>query len=319
MQKHANESVSLQRKSMKTERGRSSTLLTEKIRYATFDQMISGFNTDVQHEGNVYHVQTEDCGVDHAVFESLVYVGGTIVAKKRTPYSEQLSTGATEDAIASLLKRQHQVMIAAIKAGRIDDLIHHSKRQHAGKTQLLGSLPPDAPVAPIQSNHAPLTNEIKPAVRDQAEPTPPTDSDVSETSRRVASWAPKNDSKKEPAGRRSAGLDLDQVVSDYLSRSAQQQKMELKVLTPEVFTAGKSVGLRVLVSCGGKAESDAVVTIKVIGTAFKPKVYIGRSATDGVASFNLAIPAFTAGTAAIVIESQSKRGRGEVKQLIRRS
>ncbi|MFY9607943.1 MAG: hypothetical protein WAU45_04915 [Blastocatellia bacterium] len=282
-------------------------------------EMISGFNTDVQHEGHVYHVQTEDCGVDNPAFESLVYVGGTIVVKKRTPYSEQLSTGATEDAIASLLKRQHQVMIAAIKAGRIEDLINHSARQQTGKTQLLGSLGPAVPGAPIRTNQVPMTNERKPAVRDQADLMPPKHGAVSETSRPVASDAPRQNSKKEPAGPRSAGLDLDQVVSDYLVRNAQQQKMELKVLAPEVFTAGKSVGLRVLVSCGGRAESDAVVTIKVIGTAFKPQVYIGRSATDGVASFSLAIPAFTAGTAAIVIEGQSKRGRGEVKQLIRRS
>ncbi len=282
-------------------------------------EMIIGFNTDVQHEGHVYHVQTEDCGVDNPAFESLVYVGGTIVAKKRTPYSEQLSTGATEDAIASLLKRQHQVMIAAIKAGRIEDLIHHSAKQQTGKTRLLGSSGPAAPVVPIQANQGPLTAEGKPALRDQADLAPPKRGAVSETSRPVASGAPKLTSKKEPAGPRSAGLDLDQVVSDYLIRNAQQQKMELKVLTPEVFTAGKSVALRVLVSCGGKAEGDAVVTIKVIGTAFKPRVYIGRSATDGVASFSLAIPAFTAGTAAIVIEGQSKRGRGEVKQLIRRS
>jgi hypothetical protein len=281
--------------------------------------MISGFNTDVQHEGHVYHVQTEDCGVDNPAFESLVYVGGTIVAKKRTPYSEQLSTGATEDAIASLLKRQHQVMIAAIKAGRINDLIRHTARQQTGKTQLLGSLAPGVPEMPIRANRAPSTNERKPAVSDQADLAPPKGDAVIEASQPVASDPPRKNSKKEPAGPRSGGLDLDQVVSDYLSRNAQQQKMEIKVLTPEVFSAGKSVGLKVLVSCGGKAESDAVVTIKVIGTAFKPQVYIGRSATDGVASFSLAIPAFTAGTAAIVIEGQSKRGRGEVKQLIRRS
>lgn len=281
--------------------------------------MISGFNTDVQHEGSVYHVQTEDCGLDNPAFESLVYVGGTIVAKKRTPYSVQLSTGATEDAIASLLKRQHQVMIAAIKAGRIEDLIHHSAKQETGKTKLLGSLGPEAPVAPVQDNQALFTNEKKPAVRDQADPALPKGGAVIETSQPVASGESRQNSTKEPTRPRSAGLDLDQVVSEYLSRNAQQQKMELKVLTPDVFTAGKSVALRVLVSCGGKAERDAVVTIKVIGTAFKPQVYIGRSATDGVASFSLAIPAFTAGTAAIVIESQSKRGRGEVKQLIRRA
>lgn len=281
--------------------------------------MISGFNTDVQHEGHVYHVQTEDCGLDNPAFESLVYIGGTIVAKKRTPYSAQLSTGATEDAIASLLKRQHQVMIAAIKAGRIEDLIHHTAKQQTGKTQLLGSLGPEAPPAPIHANQVPFANEKKPAVRDQTDSALPMEGAIIETSQPTAVSEHKHNSKKEPGRPRSAGLDLDQVVSEYLSRSAQQQKMELKVLTPDVFTAGKSVALRVLVSCGGKAERDAVVTIKVIGTAFKPQVYIGRSATDGVASFSLAIPAFTAGTAAIVIESQSKRGRGEVKQLIRRS
>ena len=280
-------------------------------------KMISGFNTDVQHKGHVYHVQTEDCGVDNLAFESLVYVGGTIVAKKRTPYSEQLSTGATEDVIASLLKRQHQVMIAAIKAGRIEDLIRHSAKQQTGRTQALGSIAPAAPS--LVSQVLPAT-ERKTGVKDQASLASLNREGIAaDTSGAASVSVPKEDAGKDAARPRSAGLDLDQVVSDYLSRNAQQQKFELKVLTPDVFTAGKSVGLRVLVSCNGKVESDAVVTIKVIGTAFKPQVYIGRSAMDGVASFSLAIPAFTAGTAAIVIEGQSKRGRGDVKQLIRRS
>lgn len=272
--------------------------------------MRTGFNTDVQHEGHVYHVQTEDCGAGNRAFESLVYIGGTIVAKKRTPYADQLNTAGTEDVIASLLKRQHQVMIAAIKAGRIEELIRHSAKQQTGKTQLLGSL---APAAPAVINPSLSSIKKKPAEIEEAGIAFPNGGAGHQIS------AHRQNTVKEPAVPRGAGLDLDQVVSDYLSRSAGQQKVELKVLTPEVFTAGKSVGLRVQVTCGGKAESDAVVTIKVIGTAFKPQVYIGRSAMDGVASFSLAIPPFTAGTAAIVIEGQSKRGRGEVKQLIRRS
>src|ERR1044071_2388918 len=88
--------------------------------------MITGFNTDVKHDGSVYHVQTEARGRDNPVFESLVYIGGTIIAKKISPYADQLRQGATEDAIASLLRRQHQVVIAAIRAGRIDELIHLS-------------------------------------------------------------------------------------------------------------------------------------------------------------------------------------------------
>src|SRR5215216_7291661 len=108
--------------------------------------MITGFNTDVRHDGRIYHVQTEDRGRENPVLESLVYIGGTIVAKKSTPYSEQLSSGATEEAIASLLKRQHQVIIAAIKAGRIEDLIRHSaQEQNARKDSPAKQLPATAP------------------------------------------------------------------------------------------------------------------------------------------------------------------------------
>jgi hypothetical protein len=278
-------------------------------------KMITGFNTDVQHEGHVYHVQTEDRGLDNPVLESLVYIGGTIVAKKRTPYSEQLSTGATEDVISSLLKRQHQVIIAAIKAGRIEDLIRHSARQQTGRTKPLGSAPIATPPLAKQTS---LPIPRKPDTGDRKILASPNDGGRAEAGR--APFADSNQNAVTGSGSgRASGLDLDKVVSDYLTRSTEQQKIELKVLTPEVFTAGKSVGLRVLVSCGAKPEDDAIVTIKVIGTAFKPQVYIGRSARDGVASFSLAIPSFTAGTAAIVIEAQSKRGRGELKQLIRRS
>src|SRR6266567_3478082 len=96
-------------------------------------KMIMGFNTDVQHEGHVYHVQTEDGGEDNPILESLVYIGGTVVAKKSTPYPEPLNKSASQEKLASLLKRQHQVIIAAIRAGRIQELIRHSLKQQAKK------------------------------------------------------------------------------------------------------------------------------------------------------------------------------------------
>src|SRR5688572_4225613 len=46
--------------------------------------VITGFNTDIPHEGITYHVQTEDKGVDTPLILSLVYVGGAIIASKRT-------------------------------------------------------------------------------------------------------------------------------------------------------------------------------------------------------------------------------------------
>lgn len=377
-------------------------------------QMITGFNTDVRHEGRVYHVQTEDRGQDSPVLESLVYIGGTVVASKRTHYADKLSNGATEEMIASLLKRQHQVIIAAIKAGRIDDLIRHSAKEEGAREiktkqvkpkgasgnlpakpkgasgnlnaklksasgelnaklketndnpparpkEIVDSLParpketidglpakpreisnnfpakpkipsgnlparpkgasgklPAAPVAPplqveTLNERAITRNRTAPLGSPKFQPSP------FQTRTPSASNASPNPPAAPNQNSNLAGLDLDQVISDYLKRSSEQGKLDLKVITPSAFIAGKNIGLRIQVAYGSDPEPEAVVTIKVIGTAFKPQVYIGRASRDGIASFSLSLPAFTAGTAAIVIEAQSNRGRGELKHLIRRS
>jgi len=82
--------------------------------------VITGFNTDIRHNDKVYHVQTEDKGVGNPYIESLVYVGGEILASKKTSYAEQLKTGVDDKWIGGLMEQQHRTMIAAIKRGRFD-------------------------------------------------------------------------------------------------------------------------------------------------------------------------------------------------------
>jgi hypothetical protein len=281
--------------------------------------MITGFNTDVPHEGRVYHVQTEDRRAGDPMFESLVYVGGSIVAKKLTPYSDKLSEGATEETIASLLKRQHQVIIAAIKAGRIEDLIQHTLKS-AGEpnkkraTANLNPAPVGTSVNSAKQNIAPITAKpVAPQIQPQPIPAQPSmSSGKLKTSGKLKLAVPAI-----PATNETGGLNLDQVITEYRQRA--EVKLQLKVLAPETFVAGKSIGLRVQVMQGPRPEFDAIVTVKIIGTAFKPQVVIGRVGRDGVASFSLTLPAFNAGTAAIVIEAKSSTGRGELKNLIRRA
>lgn len=280
--------------------------------------MITGFNTDVPHEGLVYHVQTENRRTDNPAFESLVYVGGSIVAKKLTPYSDKLSEGATEETIASLLKRQHQVIIAAIKAGRIEELIQHTqKRRREAQLKPASAAPPAVAVeASMESpkQEIPIFTAKPSAPEVDAQPAP-----VQSAERSLGvsgSGRFKNAVPTAPTSGDSGVLNLDQVISDYKQRG--EAKLEVRVLAPEAFIAGTSIALRVQVTHHTKPEFDAIVTVKIIGTAFKPQVVIGRVGRDGVASFNLVVPAFSAGTAAIVIEARSSRGRGELKNLIRR-
>lgn len=82
--------------------------------------MITGFNTDIRHNEKVFHIQTEDKGLQNPYIESLVYVGGEILASKKTSYAEQAGAGVDEKWIGSLMEQQHRTMIAAIKRGRFD-------------------------------------------------------------------------------------------------------------------------------------------------------------------------------------------------------
>jgi hypothetical protein len=84
--------------------------------------VITGFNTDIVYQGVTYHVQTEDKGLDTPLILSLVYDRGTILASKRSPYEDLLQLGFDEAVLLERLQKQHKVICAAIKAGRIDDL-----------------------------------------------------------------------------------------------------------------------------------------------------------------------------------------------------
>jgi hypothetical protein len=80
--------------------------------------MITGYNTDVRYEEVVYHVQTEDKGADNPLIESLVYVGGQVLASKRASYASLLTPGHEEKEIVAFMDHQHRTMIAAIRHGK---------------------------------------------------------------------------------------------------------------------------------------------------------------------------------------------------------
>jgi len=108
--------------------------------------VITGFNTDIKHNEKVYHVQTEDKGVGNPYIESLVYVGGEILASKKTSYAEQLKTGVDDKWIGGLMEQQHRTMIAAIKRGRFDSPAEPTKGGTT-PTPATATLSQDAPSA----------------------------------------------------------------------------------------------------------------------------------------------------------------------------
>ncbi len=111
--------------------------------------MITGYNTDVEHGGVTYHVQTEDKGLNTPIILSLVYSGGAILASKRSPYDDLIAAGFDQDALIERLQRQHKLICAAINAGRIDELKRMGIR---GATGELTPSPVGTPVADIDDD-----------------------------------------------------------------------------------------------------------------------------------------------------------------------
>jgi len=86
--------------------------------------MVTGFNTDVEHQGRVYHVQTEDRGDENPIIETLIYMGGEILASRRSSYADLLKKGISEKEIAKRIESQHNRMILDVREGKYDGKPH---------------------------------------------------------------------------------------------------------------------------------------------------------------------------------------------------
>lgn len=122
--------------------------------------MISGFNSDIEFQGTIYHVQTEDKGLDTPIILSLIYTRGEILAAKRSPYDDLIAAGFDEAELNERLQRQHKLICAAVRAGRIDDLKRMSmkesqkKRPSKGKAldiPLVDAAPPVEAPKPVET------------------------------------------------------------------------------------------------------------------------------------------------------------------------
>jgi hypothetical protein len=86
--------------------------------------VIAGFNTDIEFNGVVYHVQTEDKGAPANELMSLVYDRGTILASKRAAYD----SGLDEKELGERLSRQNKLICAAVNSGRINELVEMTRK-----------------------------------------------------------------------------------------------------------------------------------------------------------------------------------------------
>ncbi len=83
-----------------------------------------GYNNNVRHRGQVFHIQTEDSGVNSPrIMTHLFADGGRIVKSTRTDYSEHLGRPDMVEVVKNLMKEQHKAMFVALRSGALDEYV----------------------------------------------------------------------------------------------------------------------------------------------------------------------------------------------------
>lgn len=84
--------------------------------------MVLGFNHNIKHNGKVYHIQTEDSGVETPHIITLLYVGGTIITRDKTSYADILKIDNLETVVKELMEEQHKGMLKKLVSGAFDEV-----------------------------------------------------------------------------------------------------------------------------------------------------------------------------------------------------
>lgn len=282
--------------------------------------MITGFNTDIEHDGVVYHVQTEDKGLDSPIILSLVYVGGTILASKRSPYSDLIASGFSDEVLSERLKRQHRLICAAINQGRIDDLKKMSGRPKEAPQKPVEEDAPQVETASTSTAEEPFEIEYWPVSQEWTPPPAPEDEEL------AAVMEPGMEPRYEPVDLTAkppepeSEIEEPVEVEELVSEPDLEDGLFLELLDDDEFYSGKRYTLRVLVNNRTNGDekplANVSVSVKVLGTTFRPLIYTLKTESDGVASVNTDIPQFTSGRAAVLVRAVTKDQAAELRRII---
>jgi len=88
---------------------------------ADVKQMVTGFNHNVKHRGKPFHVQTEDSGVSNPQITTHLFVGGNIIASKKTSYAARVGDPNLPHVVRELMEEQHKEVLRNLVNGRYDD------------------------------------------------------------------------------------------------------------------------------------------------------------------------------------------------------
>lgn len=97
--------------------------------------MKQGFNHNLRHQGVLFHIQTEDSGVNNPVVVTHVFVGGNIIATRRANYEKFVGRPGLAGIVESIMKEQHKDVMKDMVNGKIRSVelaIHEARAKESG-------------------------------------------------------------------------------------------------------------------------------------------------------------------------------------------
>ncbi len=85
--------------------------------------MQMGLNHNLMYKGVVYHVQTEDGGVNNPAVTTHLFHGGKTIAVKKTPYADSVKSENLGEMVRQIMKEQTIAILKELKAGAYDDVL----------------------------------------------------------------------------------------------------------------------------------------------------------------------------------------------------
>ncbi len=82
--------------------------------------MVPGFNHNIKHKGRIFHIQTEDSGPKNPHIITHLFVGGNILASKKTQYADIVGQPDYEKTVRSMMEEQHKQMLRNLVNGVFD-------------------------------------------------------------------------------------------------------------------------------------------------------------------------------------------------------
>ena len=99
--------------------------LQKGLENPTFKRAQIGFNNNIRAKDQVFHIQTEDSGLNNPhVITHLFADGGRVIKSHKRIYAAAIDTEADIGAyVRQLMKAQHLEMVFALRDGRFDDIL----------------------------------------------------------------------------------------------------------------------------------------------------------------------------------------------------